>query len=556
MIDEIDFSKKYEYSVDIRHDKLGEFGKGSLSFGENNRVRLGFKNHFQSNLLSDGKMYQGFKAFCDDGKCFTLFNCKYWGFHIYAEFIITDEVTNSFKQIHIRYSDVSDWFFQWQQIEGTIGEALTWKNKAKDINVNIITPQEQFSLTSASVTSFSKSGEDQTIHEHVSFIFERANGKYTFDDTRTKALELSTLLSILIAQPLSIVSMEVVTEDDKFHCAYFPSYKKSARNSPSSEFSHICFTPKAILDDRWQSIFESYYKSKLTKKLWPRLSGMQRYDGFWEFKILGYVSLLDRFVSLHAKQTELETTKVPDEKKIKFNEILNQISPTLTTDQSKGIMDGVASIFSERISFQEQYKHAVNGTDNDIVKIIEISDEDFKLIKKVRDGAAHGTSPDLKDADSERIHAIVDKIALLLTYWAFKDFGLTSQDFIKCLNFTHNHLRWGSMLNSVHLDRASGAKFFTISKEQFDKISNINPSIGPIIFTQEKLNGIEYSEELSEKIKKWRLDNLGFSGQIPMDEIFNVNKEQIEYLGNAYYQYEEGSTKPLKIPFGYVIKEI
>ena len=43
-----------------------------------------------------------------------------------------------------------------------------------------------------------------------------------------------------------------------------------------------------------------------------RLADMQRYDGFWEYRALGYVSLLDKYVSQRSKGQKRKTSKAED----------------------------------------------------------------------------------------------------------------------------------------------------------------------------------------------------------------------------------------------------
>lgn len=44
------------------------------------------------------------------------------------------------------------------------------------------------------------------------------------------------------------------------------------------------------------------------------LQACKRYEGFWEFKVLGYVSLLDEYVSTYAEIANQKVTKAENKK--------------------------------------------------------------------------------------------------------------------------------------------------------------------------------------------------------------------------------------------------
>ena len=407
-----------------------------------------------------------------------------------------------FKRIDIRYSEISEWFLHWHRIEGTVGEKLTWTEQPKQFSVNI--RSEEFTVRSEYVGSFRAQGEDHVLHEHIEFIFERTNGKFSLSDLQSKALELSCLLSILIAHPISIISVEVMADDGRLYHAYFPTFQKVERDLSDNGFWIKCFVQKRAIEDRWQTIFENYYKSIYRKASWVRLAGMQRYEGFWEYKALGYVSLLDKYVTQRAKGVKgLPATGSNPKKLSEFKDAIAQLSPPLVDDQRDELIDIVGRVFAGEgeMTFSQKYKLALANTDDDIVRIINLSDDDFKLIKRVRDKIAHGDDPGLQESDFGKVSVIVGRIALLLTYWAFLDFGLTTADFLKCLTTTHSRLRFDSQPDAIHLARVTKtAKFFNVSRAKFQALSKLKGLKVSACFVQDAKDEIEFFRTVHQNI--------------------------------------------------------
>jgi hypothetical protein len=406
--------------------------------------------------------------------------------------------------------------------------------------VNIRSGPEKFTIRSEYVASHSAQGEDHVLHEHVEFIFERTIGKFSLRDLQSKALELACLLSILIAYPISIVSVEAMTDDGRLYHAYSPTFKKVERDLSDSSFWIKCFVQRRAIEDRWQTILENYYKSIYRKASWVRLAGMQRYEGFWEYKALGYVSLLDKYVTQRAKGVKgLLATGPSPEKLSEFKDAIAQLLPPLVDAQRDELIDVVGRVFaSERgMTFSQKYKLALANTDDDIVRIINLSDDDFKLIKRVRDKIAHGNDPGLQESDFGNASVIVSRIALLMTYRAFLDLGLTTADFLQCLTTTHSRLRFESQPDAIHLARVTKtAKFFNVSRAKFQALSKLKGLKVFACFVQDGKGEIEFSEPYTKMYRDWQKNSSRKAGVYSFEEIFGVENDVIEVVGQAYIE--------------------
>jgi hypothetical protein len=282
------------FYAELYHDQIGQLGSGVLSFGGNQSayVRLSIADTAPE-LHTDDAKFDLIKAVTNEERTFCLCNCKANAFILYADYVIDGDLKESeFDSISVRYSDVSEWFLRWRTLDGSVGEILKWTRIPEDINVSIKANDDSFDLRSAYCGSSSQLGEDLVIHEHVEFIFSAEASRFSLTDVKAKTHELSCLLSILLAYPVTIISVFVSQKSDHSHRIYFPTFERPERTKDDSSFWVRCFIQQPALDGKWQSIFDNYYQSNYRKICWTRLSGMQRYEGFWEYKVLGYVSLL------------------------------------------------------------------------------------------------------------------------------------------------------------------------------------------------------------------------------------------------------------------------
>lgn len=334
---------------------------------------------------------------------------------------------------------------------------------------------------------------------------------------------------------------------------YFPSFKKIDSRSSNGAYWLSCLALRDLLDDNWQPIFEQFYASPYRKTTWVRLAGMQRYEGFWEFKILGYVSLLDDYVSTSAKSANCKSTKAESKKVTKLKEQIKRLSKPLTEDQTEELRSLIDSIFvtSRELTFLEKYELARSKTNEDILKVINLTDDDFCLIKRIRDKVAHGNTPSLQETSYQELHLIVEKIALLMTYWAHTDLGFSPSVFAMFLKHTHNQLQFNSSLNKAHLDRiTNSAEFIHVSKDLFEKFTSGEYSIINACFTQNAQNELTYSEEHNVMYKNWINDRSRSNNQVI--DAFGADSVRARSPAGLYLEHAD---KHIQLHMAYIIKE-
>jgi hypothetical protein len=536
-------SEQQSYAVKLHHKERGEIGEGVLSFGPGRWADVRFKNSF-SNVVTGGERIDLVKAVADNGRTYTLCRCRVHEYVLFADYVFEADIgAPEFDQIVVRYSEISEWFLHWQNIEGNVGERLTWTRTSKPMSVTVSAGEERFTLTSDYVGTRNVSGEETVLHEHVEFSFNTSGSAFGLPDLKSKTLELSCLLSILIAYPITIVSVHVGLKNGCFCQVHFPTPKRPERDMTDSGFWIKFFIQKPKIEDRWQTIFDHYYKSKYRKVCWQRLAGMQRYEGFWEYKALGYVGLLDSYVTIRSDDAVNPPNIRPSAWKLEtFRRAVAEAVPSLSEIQFGELTEIASSVFAggPRLAFSQKYERAIADTNPDVLRIISLSASDFRLIKRIRDKIAHGDDPGLREDEFEKVTSTIGKIALLLTYWAFLDFGLTTEDFATCLGRTHNDLRFSAQLDVVHLARVTGsAEFFAVTKEKLDQLM-YTKEIGLFAcFMREPDGELNFSEECVAKYKSWQTSHSQYSGPLQPKDIFGIDDDAVKFVAHGYFECGE-----------------
>lgn len=547
----MDFLKEYEFTVEVFDGELGDIGSAVLVLGPEKWAHLAFKSESQVRALPMGQLENPLKAVSSEGIEFTLFDCKRFDLSVGVGCVVTGHVPEKFKKIIIRYSEVSEWCLPWGGVDVDI-EDISWVAPAH-ISTKIKIEGVEVLLTTDSERSVRRDGEDSVFHQHVIFCLESTGGHFSSDAVKESVIDLSNLLSILIARPLSVISVSVIDDGGFSRDFLFSTFKPIERDSSDNLNWAIFFTQYSFVHERQNEIFSRYFESEYRKASWARLAGMQRYEGFWEYLVLGNVSLLDRYVGLRKKGRKINVP-VSDRKVDRLKERIEKIRPALIAGQRDEVVSAVNCVFSHvrDTNFSEKYLSVLSESNADVVKVINISDSNFTLIKGIRDKIAHGESVYFEDGDFTPVITIVSKIALLMTYWFFIDIGLSDDDFLGCLDFTHSQLKLRADPDRVHLDRVKRPNhFLSVTDLEFEKISRFKGVKLSACFVRSKSGKVRFSKKYSDKEAGWRAGKNIKSGVISHSDIFKVDKDRIDYLSPIYVQ---SGDKILNISYGFIIQ--
>jgi hypothetical protein len=526
--------------VELFHKELGRLGAGTLKFGGNRWAQVSFSlSEKIPAALTAGNHYDLIRAVTERGITLSLCGCQMRWLILHVDVVVEADLTESeFDAIGVEYSDFSEWFLHWQHIEGCAGEALTWTQTPQAINATVSTDTDQFDLRSQFAVSQRRQGEELILREYVEFIFTAKNRRFTIADVKAKTHELSCLLSILLAYPITTASITVSHMPGYFRRIHFPMFERPKRDQDSS-FWLQCLIQQPALDGRWSTILNNFYRSQYRSVVWIRLAGMQRYEGFWEYKVLGYVSLLDSYLNIRFGGAKSATPTPPAQRKVaRFRRLMSEEISTLDDATKAKIVEiAVRSFGSNEASFDERYRQAIESVNIDIAKIINLSTDDFQLIKRVRNKTAHGSDHGLKNDEFPKVIRTEAKIALLLTYWAYLDLGLTDNDFTHSLTRTLNKFSQRAEPDTVHLRRVTGgAEFFAVTPEKLLELKAIPQLRVSGCCTQDRYGELHFSAELTSLYNEWQNDLTKISGVFDPQRTFNVSEKQARFVGHGYFE--------------------
>ncbi len=544
----IDPHERHQQDVHLRHPEFGDLGTGTLAYGGEQWPSIVLDTPLPISVLTGGTRCALLKAKTRDQQLISLVDCTVGDGVIHVDYLVFGNIqAPAFKRVDLRFSDITKWFTRGQSLDGAIGQSLTWNRRPTPIEVAL--PDAQIAIRSRLVGRGEQRGEDFVLHEHLEFVVENTGGTFRAADLPQQARDIGCLFTILRARPLVLTGMSVVTDDGRRHTLYFPGIETAKTSIEPGDPAVGSLIRKNSLDGRWQTIFERYYASPLRKLLWRRFAGMQQYEGYWEYRVLGFVSLLDQYVQQKEKGSAPPGISHQDSRKLrKLEQAITAAAVPLSNVQRDALLREIGAVFCRhgKQSFARNYRKVMATTDPDIVRIINISEQHFEIIKDVRDAIAHSDEPPIDHRNLTDINVIVAKITLLLTYCAYIDFGLSKQDFLKSLRGNSHRLPRMAQLDEVHLDRvARNTEFLPVSAETWKTLMQTRHR-HMLCLVQTASGELEFSEHYTKHYADW----LKHPHDNPhtIDTIFGIPADGGRFLNRVYIEHG-GQTMELHVVY-------
>ncbi|KOG03969.1 Uncharacterized protein ABJ98_0770 [Pseudomonas syringae pv. aceris] len=550
MINELCFSKDYEYAVEMYDNQNELLGSGILKFGAGTFVRVEIDGFFSIHALDEES---NLTAKTESGDIFTLIDCSLEYFTIYADIIVCGKVDSGVDSITVRYSNISEWFLYDQHVCSKPGESIIWRDPPPPIKATVRTPLDSFHINSDIDSSVQIKSEKRVIREYVHFTFTKDDKPFAFSEILEKPSQLASLLSILIAYPISITRIWVADANRQYMPTYFPAVEKPKRTFQKNQFWRYSLIRRKTLDAHWPDLLARYYNSPYRETIWARLAGMRRYKGFWEYRVLGYVTLLDSYTDVISR---IDAPPLKTDRKSERAAVLQQLKklkPPLSDVQFTKIDNILTNSLPDKQiqrTFKEKYDYVMSKTDLEITKIINITESDFKIIKGARDAIAHNNALELERYPYAEIYPIVGKVALLLTFMALNEFGISITDFVRSLRSTSNELRDSEALDMNHLEKILHPEyFFRVSEALFEQISNFKQERLHPVFTQNSSGEISYSKEQTLIYRQWI--NSRPKKSRPAWDVLGIDKDCITTIEKMHVEFED---KVIALTFAHIIQ--
>lgn len=532
---QVDSDHRYTLRAKLSHPDLGEIGEGSITFGYGCVACFVLDGFGRDIVLSESQLAAGLLVIAEDGRRLSLFNCECRGSTLFPAFVVGGDVkVAQFQSFEVRYSDVSEWFFQQMHVDGEPGKGIEWRTLPPPLVAEVAQPGHNFKSESFYVGSLSQQGEDRNLHQHFEFRFTATQDRFSLDEIQNYALRFSNLLSILLAHPCLIVSIDVSVDGNHGARLYYSIFK-SSQNENRGDASddritwRTFFTRKSDVDACWGSVVNKFFNSKYREVIWARVAGMQRYEGFWEYRVLSYVTLLDGYVS-QAFKKGLVLTKTKNLRRLEAE--LADIQPRLSQAQQSSVMAAAMQIFASKASFESKFQQLLDEMDSDVRMVIRLAQSDFETIKDLRDEIAHGQRLTFEGSDLTPLLVITSRVVLLLMYRFFCDVGLGRRLFLEGLSMPLCKLRREADIDEVHLDRVlKPEKFFSVSEREMGLIRGRSHKLYCFCFTRDRDGLISYSERYSELSQ----NNLRARQTGAHHELLDLPEDAVRYVGTAYF---------------------
>ena len=465
----LSYLDNFTVDVDVYGNSGKKIGKGKLTIKDNFQPKVSLTNLIHK-IDNGSSAYFTCKT---DNQTYQLIDCQIHHDLIFPKFIIKGSQKRlKFKKFDLLLQGVTQWFNLGNH---TIidKDKVTITRKTDLFNVDIQHNEITFNLSNEYWCDQENISQNSTkINEYTALTISSRNKTFSIEDLTSLVNQIRIFFTLLIGHPIGIIYILDQTSKHKAQSIYFSNHsKKSYANLKPID----CFvnSKSLFIANKWPDILKGFFNQnndKVYRKLWGRIAGLLAYEGFWEYEILAYVSLLDRYVTIDTENTKLSLS---ENQFIKFNRearrTLNAIEcpPTLEPDKFNKVIESMCIQIRDGVqnssipSFGEKFNLRLKKTNPEIIKVLNLDKSEFKHIKLLRNQIAHGDEP--KTINTEDLNyesRIKNKIALLLRYWVFMRIGFSNTDFLNYLNNWCYPITRNAEIDQQELDIALGKHHF------------------------------------------------------------------------------------------------
>lgn len=231
---------------------------------------------------------------------------------LYPKFIIKANKEYLYSKLYLSIPGVYQFFNGSRGLHFFDGE-LRKKIQDNFLKVNFLHNQENYLLTVTHDFSVSTNDSETKIFEDAVICIENLDKNITLDNAKDISFKILTFFSLVFGVSLSIkyISLGSNENEVKYSPLYFIS-RYSDDHLISYPAKTLVTNPLYITQNEWNTMLNNFFSAKNKiefEDIWTRFASMYSYTGFWEYKILGYASILD--VYSQKLVDEKEKIKIP-----------------------------------------------------------------------------------------------------------------------------------------------------------------------------------------------------------------------------------------------------
>lgn len=367
---------------------------------------------------------------------------------------------------------------------------------------------------------------------------------FKFPELKDLVLELRNFFSLILGASLSIINVYFTKDkgSSRSGCMYFPS---SMYDLEPLRYSHdaLCNFKKIHNNNSWSELLASFFGNNNFRDIWNRIIPSYKHMEFWEYDILSRVVTLEKYSTIIAKGKGFKLNRELFKKlKGKIKTAIEEFKDdSALTPDDRLIVQGAEVVMesltnSSMPTFKEKYNYLMEQVSEDLRKIVSFSNDDFALIKKIRDSIAHGNNYKNIEGEGKLTYEMQlnDRLLVLLMCFAYLELGFSEQEIAQVLVNSHCPFLINANINKRELDKfAQNALFVNLGKiVNYDLLKDGRSIV---------LNySIETEEYFLEEDMSQNLHHLWFKSGIKNLEDFvrlnieNGDKLEFEHLHKVY----------------------
>ncbi|MDO6487901.1 hypothetical protein Q4503_09330 [Colwellia sp. 6_MG-2023] len=549
----VGFLDEFSVNVEVFTTSGTAVGSGNLSVKKNRSPQVNF------DLNTDIFKYAKQKVFiCKSEKYqYQLLECDIFDNTIFPSiFIRGKEKRAKFKKVYLLLQGLSQWMDSNGSFELTDSEIIRKRDtRTFDVEINLGGKKISLSNEHWCDTKHVKDNNYQ-LNQYSLLRIESKNSSWSITELIAIINDIRTFFTLLLGHSIGVEYVLDATAKNTTQSVYFVN---ATRDTNEAILPEKCFVSSSFLfkKNKWEGLLQGYFSgcNEQYKNVWARISGMLSYEGFWEYRILAYISLVDRYVSIFAKNEEssLSPGQFRKHRRVARISLENLKSECKLTNEDKekfnAVIDSMCTQVSENIhntsisSFNDKFDLKVSRTNLNIIEVLGFKDVDFTHLKQLRNSVAHGDEPKIQNESNITYEVTVtNKVVLLLRYWTFIDIGFTHSEFIGFLRNWMYPITQQAQINKVSLDVAAGNYLFLkTNKTNFLKAKKYNFKCLILDYVKSS-DTFRVNDKATEHVGAW-LFNRDKTTRTVEEELMafvdTTKVKNVAYLGISYLKYKD-----------------
>jgi hypothetical protein len=546
---ELSFFENYKFTVKFNFD--GKDLTGVLSINPSIIPQLEIHTDNHSLLFEERRVIQCPITCYEIGsnKAFTLHQSELQrGDVIICGFVTTGVlIPNGVDLLEVHLTGISTWFERLRSSEITEMEFKRCTFVEKFV-VNFNYNKSNYTIENhRDVSSTAMTSTDHHIKIQDSFIVKKINGTFELHETKSIALEIRSLFSLLLGYSLSIKKLYLIPSEKRhdYQSVIFPSVID--KEKPFDNYHQtLCQVNNLFNWNLWEPIIQNYFKVKSFRTIWNRLIVplSRSRPGVWEYEILSVVVTLEMYCEQESKGKGHKLNKD------KYNELKSQLNKTLKafinvnvnvlSSEDLFVLEGFESALTNlkntsHPTLQHKYDFLMSKTSNEIKEAISFSEDDFNILKKLRNSVAHGLNYNtVVNGEITKEVRLKDRLLTLLMYFVFHELGFSDTQIAKSLSYTQNSFILNAGGNERARDKlADTARFITLQEGvDLNNFGSFDHIVVDYEFNNQKFT---LNERLSHETKlHWRGSGISDVRDFVKDKLPKGSNFELEYVNKLY----------------------